>query len=74
MTHTMIWFGSMTHDMLPIDDLPIVIIHSIDKKIIMDPDDVEEHMISQSYDSYVIPDEFKGLITFSTQFMKGLAK
>ena len=70
---TMVWFGNMTHDILPLDALPIVIIHSIDEKVVMNPDEVDAYMISKAHDSYVIPDEFEGVITFSTGFMKGLA-
>jgi hypothetical protein len=49
-----------------------VIVHSIDEKLIMDPDDVDEYMVSEGFDSYLIPSEFKGSIVFSTDFMKGL--
>jgi hypothetical protein len=38
----------------------------------MNPDDVEEYMESQGYDSYLVLDEFQGDIVFSQQFLKGL--
>lgn len=74
MTHTMCWFGNMTHGKLTIggDENRIVIVHSIDEKAIMNPDDVEEYMESQGYDSYLVLDEFQGDIVFSQTFLKGL--
>jgi len=74
MTHTMCWFGHMTHGTFTIggDDNPIVIVNSIDEKAIMNPDDVDEYCISQGYDSYLVLDEFQGDIVFSQQFLKGL--
>jgi hypothetical protein len=51
----------------------MVIVHSIDEKSIMNPDDVDEYMLCQGYDSYLIPEEYKGAIVFSTHFFKGLA-
>ena len=74
MTHTMVWFGHMTHGTFAIggDENPIVIVNSIEEKAIMNPDDVDEYCISQGYDSYLVLDEFKGDIVFSQQFLKGL--
>ena len=40
----------------------------------MDPVDVDEYMISEGHDSYLIPSEFKGDIVFSQQFFKELSK
>ena len=74
MKHSMAWFGNMTHGAFSIshDENPIVIVHSIDEKAIMNPDDVEEYMESQGYDSYLVLDEFQGDIVFSQTFLKGL--
>ena len=74
MTHTMVWFGHMTHGTFTIgeDENPIVIVNSIDEKAIMNPDDVEEYMEGQGYDSYLVLNEFEGDIVFSQQFLKGL--
>ena len=74
MTHTMVWFGHMTHGTFTIslNENPIVIVNSIDEKAIMNPDDVEEYCISQGYDSYLVLDEFQGDIVFSQTFLKGL--
>lgn len=76
MKHTMIWFGNMTHGSFTIanDANPMVIIHSIEEKAIMSPNDVDEYCISQGHDSYLIPDEFEGEIVFSQSFFKGLAE
>jgi hypothetical protein len=64
----------MTHGTFRIgeDENPIVIVNSIDEKAIMNPDDVEEYMESQGYDSYLVLDEFQGDIVFSQTFLKGL--
>lgn len=74
--HCEVWLGNMSHGNFYIarygDSEPMVIVHSIDEKLIMDPDDVDEYMVSQGFDSYLIPSEFKGSIVFSTDFMKGL--
>jgi hypothetical protein len=74
MKATMCWFGHMTHGKFTIggDENPIVIVNSIDEKAIMNPDDVEEYMESQGYDSYLVLDEFQGDIVFSQTFLKGL--
>ena len=72
MNHTMVWFGNMSFDDLKKGEMPIAIVHSIDEKAIMNPDDVDEYMTSNGYDSYLIPDEFKGEIAFSMEFFKGL--
>jgi hypothetical protein len=64
----------MTHGTFRIgeDENPIVIVNSIDEKAIMNPDDVEEYMESQGYDSYLVLDEFQGDVVFSQTFLKGL--
>ena len=74
MKATMCWFGHMTHGTFTIggDENPIVIVNSIDEKAIMNPDDVEEYMESQGFDSYLVLDELKGDIVFSQTFLKGL--
>jgi hypothetical protein len=74
MKHTMVWFGHMTHGSFTIgnDENPMVIVNSIDEKAIMDPNDVEEIMETQGYDSYLVLDEFRGEIVFSQAFLKGL--
>jgi hypothetical protein len=70
----MVWFGHMTHGSFTIgnDENPMVIVNSIDEKAIMDPNDVEEIMETQGYDSYLVLDEFRGEIVFSQAFLKGL--
>jgi hypothetical protein len=64
----------MTHGTFRIgeDENPIVIVNSIDEKAIMNPNDVEEYMESQGYDSYLVLDEFQGDVVFSQTFFKGL--
>lgn len=72
----MVYFGRMTHGTFTIggDETPMVIIHSIDEKAIMDPDSVDEIMELHGHDSYLIPDEFTGDIVFSQSFFKGLSE
>lgn len=74
MRHTMCWYGRMTHGTFTIggDENPMVIVHSIDERVIMDPDDVDEYMHSEGHDSYLVPDEFTGEVVFSQTFFKGL--
>jgi hypothetical protein len=74
MTHVEIWFGEMTHGEFSIsgDSEPMVIVHDIREKAIMDPVDVDIYMESEGHDSYLIPEEFKGSIVFSQYFLKGL--
>jgi hypothetical protein len=76
MKHTEIWYGNMTHGEFSIagDCEAICIVHSIEEKSIMNPNDVDEYLISQGYDSYLIPSEFKGIISFSQDFLKGLSE
>ena len=76
MKHVEIWFGNMTHGVFEIghDNNPMVIINSIDEKAIINPVDVDEYMLSEGYDSYLIPSEFNGDIVFSQDFFKGLSK
>jgi hypothetical protein len=75
MKHVEIWFGNMTHGQFLIgsDSQPMVIVNSIEEKAIIDPVDVEEYMLSEGHDSYLIPSEFKGDIVFSQDFFKGLS-
>ena len=74
MKHTLILFGHMTHGTFTIggDENPMVIVHSIEERVIMDPDDVDEYLHSEGHDSYLVPDEFTGEIVFSQSFFKGL--
>ena len=76
MKHVEIWFGNMTHGQFLIgsDSQQMVIINSIEEKAIINPVDVDEYMLSEGHDSYLIPSEFKGDIVFSQDFFKGLSK
>lgn len=70
-----VWFGHMTHGQFGVTEHDIesaVIIHSIDEKAYMDPDDVEEHMALHHYDSYLIPSQFKGYVTYSSDYIRNL--
>jgi hypothetical protein len=76
MKHTMCWFGNITFGTFTIgnDENTIAIVNSIDEKAIMNPDDADEYMVSQGYDSFLTLDEFQGDIVFSQDFLKGLTK
>jgi hypothetical protein len=70
-----VWFGHMTHGQFGVtehDIEPAVIIHSIDEKATMDPDDVEEHMALHHYDSYLIPSQFVGYVVYSSDYIRNL--
>jgi hypothetical protein len=70
-TKTEVWFGNMTHGMFYVagkdDEEPCVIIHSIEEKMMMEPDkeDLDALIDDEGYDSYLIPSEFKGIIVYS---------
>ena len=73
-TKTEVWFGVMTHGMFYVgdkdDEVPCVIIHSIDEKRMMDVDaeDIDDLICgSDGYDSYLVPSEFKGVVVFSSK-------
>lgn len=74
MKHTEILFGQMMHGTFDVcgDAVPLVIINRIDERAIMDPTDVDEYLLAQGHDSYLIPAEFKGQIVYSADFLKGL--
>ena len=74
MKHTEILYGLMTHGAFDVggDAAPMVIVHRIDERAIMNPVDVEEYLTAQGYDSYLIPSEFKGQIVYSIDFFRGL--
>ena len=76
MKHVEIWFGNMTHGQFLIgsDSQQMVIVNSIKEKAIINPVDVDEYMLSEGHDSYLIPSEFDGDIVFSQDFFKGLSK
>ena len=61
MTLVEIWFGEMTHGEFSVngDSEPMVIVHDIREKAIMDPVDVDIYMKSKGHDSYLIPEELE---------------
>ena len=71
----MVWFGMMTHGQFGVtehDIEPMVIIHSIDEKANMDPDEIENYMALHHYDSYLIPSQFVGYVTYSSDYIRNL--
>ena len=75
MKHIEILYGLMTHGTFDVcgDASPMVIVHRIDERAIMNPVDVDEYMTAQGHDSYLIPSEFKGEIVYSKTFFKDLS-
>ena len=70
-----VWFGMMTHGRFGVtehDIEPAVIIHSIDEKATMDPDEIEDYMALHHYDSYLVPSEFVGYTTYSLDYIRNL--
>jgi hypothetical protein len=73
-TDTMVWYGNMEHGTFRIgdDESPIVIINFITERLIVASADVERYMETMGYDSYLIPNEFKGMVVFSRDFFSDL--
>jgi len=71
---TEILFGRMTHGTFDIggDTAPMVIVHTIDERVAMNPDKADDYMIDNCHDSYLIPSEFTGEIVYTPDFLKGL--
>ena len=67
---TEILFGRMTHGTFDIggDTEPMVIIHTIDERMVMNPDDADDYMVDNCHDSYLIPSVFTGEIVYSSAF------
>jgi hypothetical protein len=71
----MVWFGMMTHGRFGVtehDIEPMVIIHSIDEKALMDPNEIENHLALHHYDSYIVPSEFVGYVTYSSDYIRNM--
>lgn len=70
-----VWFGHMEHGQFGVceqDKEAAVIIHSIDEKATMDPDEIEDYMALRHYDSYLIPSQFVGYVTYSSDYIRNL--
>ena len=70
-----VWFGMMEHGQFGVceqDKEPMVIIHSIDEKTTMDPDEIEDYMALHHYDSYLVPSEFVGYVVYSADYIRNL--
>ena len=50
----------------------MVIVHSIEERAYMDPNDADEYMTAQGYDGYLIPNQFNGSIVYSCHFFMQL--
>lgn len=74
MKHCLVLFGNMTHGEFSVnrDPEPMVIVHSIEERAYMDPNDADEYMTAQGYDGYLIPNQFNGSIVYSCHFFMQL--
>lgn len=74
MKKTEVIFGRMTHGQFLIgnDTTPMVIISTIEERKTMNPNEADDYMAAQGYDSYLIPGEFKGQIVYSVEFLNEL--
>jgi hypothetical protein len=71
----MVWFGMMEHGKFGVTRYDIermVIIHSIDEKVLMDPNEIENHLALHHYDSYIVPSEFVGYVTYSSDYIRNM--
>lgn len=74
--HTVeVWFGMMTHGQFGhthYDVERMVIIHSIDEKTTMPIDEIENYMALHHYESCLVPTEFGGYVTYSSDYIRNL--
>jgi hypothetical protein len=55
------------------DRYPCTIIHSIDEKVYIEEDEIEDFMAINNHDGWLVPSECKGELLYSKQFMKELS-
>ena len=70
-----VWFGLIEHGQFGVceqDKEAAVIIHSIDEEATMDPDAIEDYMALHHYSSYLVPSEFVGYVTYSSDYIRNL--
>jgi hypothetical protein len=67
----LVWFGEMTHGTFNIggDSNEMVIVHQIDLAIEMDVDEVDDFMVENHYNSYLIPSMYDGELVFSDAYV-----
>jgi hypothetical protein len=52
------------------DNFPIVIVNSIDEKLHMYADDVDDYMTTHNYESWIIPSQYNAKIVYSETYLK----
>jgi len=78
MSTKLVWFGNFESGDFDKegDKYPCVIIHRIDEKVNFNYehlDEIDDYMVENHYDSYLIPSDWKHEVFFSKTFMKELS-
>ena len=75
MTTKLVVFGNLEFgDFKKGDDLyPMLIIHNIVEKVYIEEDEIEDFREINNYDSWYVPDLWKGEVMYSKCFMKELS-
>jgi hypothetical protein len=55
------------------DRYPCAIIHSINEKMYIEEDEIEDFMVINKHDGYLVPSEWKFEVFYSKSFMKELS-
>jgi hypothetical protein len=66
---TTVWFGVFEFGNFVKcgDEFPMAIVRRMDVKIIMNPDDADDYMVENGFDSYLIPSQFDGEIYYAKE-------
>ena len=67
MKTTQVWFGIFEFGDFEKngDKFPCALIHRVDAKLMMNPEQADEYMTENNYDAYLIPKDFQGEIYYS---------
>jgi hypothetical protein len=62
-----VWFGVFEFgDFMKCgDEYPMAIVRRLDAKIVMNPDDADDYMMENGFDSYLIPSQFNGEVYYA---------
>jgi hypothetical protein len=69
-----VWYGTIDFGdfVMGKDSYPVALVRKISEKVMMSEEDVDDYMVANSYDSYLIPRLFTGEIYFENHDHKGL--
>ena len=70
-----VWFGNFSFGEFGCaedfrDKNPIAIVNWIDEKISLPEDEVDDYMTKHHYDSWLIPDKWKGMIAYAENYVE----